>query len=77
MGVKDGRADRQTANQAKARDRIQESDGRTGQVGGKGFYPPLVESQLPSDDRVDDDDDSWPVIIGWSVSVSKKDTTEE
>lgn len=28
---------------------------------GKGFYPLHVESQLPSDNSVDNNDDSWPV----------------
>ena len=43
---------------------------------GKGFYPLHVESQLPSDNRVDNNDDSWPVIIG-CVLVSKQDANEE
>ena len=45
-------------------------------MGGKGFYPPLVESQLPSDNSVDNNDDSWPVMIG-CVLVAKQDANEE
>ena len=66
--------DRQTrqTNQGKARERQNLSEERAG----KGFYPLHVESQLPSDDGVDNNDDSWPVMIG-CVLVSKQDANEE
>ena len=61
--------DRQTDSQGKARDRKRGRAGKT-------FYPLHVESQLPSDDSVDNNDDSWPVMIG-CVLVSKQDANEE
>jgi hypothetical protein len=45
-------------------------------MGGKGVYPPLVEFQLPRDDSVDNNDDSWPVIMGCAL-VSEQDANEE
>ena len=64
--------DRQTDKSGRQNPRAE----RAGKMGGKGFYPLHVESQLPSDNRVDNNDDSWPVIIG-CVLVSKQDANEE
>ena len=65
--------DRQTDRQADREKR--ETESKRGRAG-KRFYPLHVESQLPSDDGVDNNDDSWPVIIG-CVLVSKQDANQE
>ena len=65
----DGQADRQPTREK------QETESKRGRAG-KRFYPLHVESQLPSDDSVDNNDDSWPVMIG-CVLVSKQDANEE
>ena len=46
------------------------------EMAGKGFYPLLVEPQLPSDNSVDNNNNSWPVIMGY-VLVSKQDANEK
>ena len=70
--------DRQTDRQsARGSERQNLSEDRTGKMGGKGFYPLHVESQLPSDDSVDNNDDSWPVKIACVLVVSKQDANEE
>jgi hypothetical protein len=69
--------DRQTDRQSvRGIERQNLSEDRTGKMGGKWFYPLHVESQLPSDDSVENNDDSWPVTIG-CVLVSKQDVNEE
>ena len=74
------RCERQTNRQTEqtAREK-RETDSKRGRAG-KRFYPLHVESQLPSDDSVDNNDDSWPVMIGCvlvSHVVSKQDANEE
>ncbi len=64
--------DRQTDSQPGKSERQNLREERTG----KGFYPLLVEPQLPSDNSVDNNDNSWPVIMGY-VLVSKQDANEK
>jgi len=66
--------DRQTDRQADREKR--ETESKRGRAG-KRFYPLHVESQLPSDDSVDNNDDSWPVKIACVLVVSKQDANEE
>jgi hypothetical protein len=63
--------DRQTDRQTGKRERQNPREERAGKMRGKGVYPPLVKSQLPTDDSVDYNDDSWPVMIG-RVLVSQR-----
>ena len=74
----DGQADRQPTRKKRETESKNRREGRGRWEGRprKGAYPPLVELQLPSDDGVENNDDSWPVIMG-CVLVTKQDANEE